>query len=250
VNARRAMTKRTDFPSRLRRHGTTQARRLLSMALAALVLAVMTLLGGALPASASDGVMLSLDGTTWSPTLAGALFASPARVVPGDVVTAHLWARNGSAVTARLSLRAADGIGSGSEDLAGNVTLRVDGDPVAGGTTWRGPLLAPGQGVRLQLEVEFDSGATVGQLGVASVVDTVLLTQEATAGAAAPAQPAPAQQAPAQHAPAQPAGGLASTGADVRNLAAFALGAVALGVLLVRRRRRNSAGHVDGVPAA
>ncbi|WP_028051233.1 hypothetical protein [Cellulomonas sp. URHD0024] len=229
MNARKGTSKHADNSGRRR----GRVRRRVSAGVASLVLATAAMLGTAGPAAAADGILLSLDGTSWSPALTGALFTSPSRVVPGDVSVATLWARNASSVTARLTLHAADGIGSGSADLAGHLTLRVDGAAVAGGSTWSGPVLAPGQQASVTLEVAFDTAATVGTLSAASVVDMVMLTQAVSGG--------PSVLLPTDDDDVPTHGSLAATGAQVRELAGIAIVSVTFGAVLVWRRRRGVA---------
>jgi hypothetical protein len=216
-----------------------------------------SVVGSAPPAAAADrGVQLSLDGAHWSSTLSRSMFGD-VRVVPGDVVDATLWVRNASTVTARLSIRAAEGVGTADDALAGNLSLQVDGAPVSGGATWQGPLLAPAGQAAIPLAVTFDADATGGMLAIWNVLDTVVLTEDTSAetgtapgtsdgvdgapassdGAASEGTGTPEGAAAAEH--AATTARLAATGAELGAVAVGALAAVAIGVLLVWRRRRE-----------
>ena len=198
--------------------------------------AVLAALLSAVPAGAAhaaDPLELSLDGTAWSAVLPSRLFASPAVIVPGDVVSADLWVRNSSGDPARVDLVVAEDLGVSPGTLAGDLSLTIDGAPVPGGTSWHGPDLAPGGRARITLVVTFDaSSQSMSQASVAAVLDAVTLVQTGLAPATAPtARPTPAPNATG--------GGLAHTGADVARAAGASVGAVLLGLLLVVARRRS-----------
>jgi hypothetical protein len=200
-------------------------------------------------ASAASGIELSPDGATWGTTLSGALFGTPARLVPGDVVTATLWVRNASITSARVDLRVAAGIGARDGSFAGDLRLSVDGRELGGGSTWNGPVLAPGGVTRVPLVVTYVAAAgSSGVVQAASVLDSVSLVE---------ADPAPSPTATASTptssptpigdptSPAPPgtggAGGLASTGAAAAREVGVAFAATLAGALLLaaaRRRRR------------
>ena len=82
--------------------------------------AVVVVVGmGAGQAHAADGIELSTDGATWSATVPEGLFRVPAAAVPGDVVVAALWVRNGSADPARVTLDVDDRVGRTRGDVRG-----------------------------------------------------------------------------------------------------------------------------------
>lgn len=250
MNAREGdVPTRADAPDG--RRSPDRSWRLWSAATAAVLLGCVPVLGAAPATAADSGVQLSLDGAHWSPTLAGPLF--DAALVPGDVVDALLWVRNASTVTARVSIRAAEGLGTGADDLTGNLTLQVDGAPVTGGATWQGPLLAPGERTVVPLAVAFDADATAGMLGTANVLDTVVLTEDASAatgmapgpaggaatvGGAAATGDAFRSEILATTLDMARAGRLAATGTELCVVVGAAVTSLAVGLLFVWRRRR------------
>ena len=219
-----------------------------------LVLGVLAAVGTILPAGAAhaaDPLELSIDGATWSSTLPGALFGSPAAAVPGDVIASALWVRNGSADPARVTLDVADDLGVSAGTLAGDLTLAIDGTPAPGGTRWQGPVLAPGASVRIPLVVTFAASSQLSsRLSAATVLTAVGLVQTGVGpGVVAPttgpdvAPTSPAAGAEPVKAPGTGLpGGLAHTGADVVRALGVAFAAVLGGFLLllvVRRRARR-----------
>ena len=82
-----------------------------SALLGSAVLAALLVMAPAGAAHAADPLEVSLDGSTWSAALPAHLFPSPAVIVPGDVVAATLWVRNGSGDRARVDLEVADDLG-------------------------------------------------------------------------------------------------------------------------------------------
>ncbi|WP_456787547.1 hypothetical protein [Cellulomonas sp. P5_C5] len=207
----------------------TAARRWLRGVSSGLLIAL-TIVVPALPAAAANELELSSDGVTWSSTLTGVLFGAPEHVVPGDVVTSALWVRNGSADPAQVRLDVADDLGITPGTLAGDLSLAIDGDPVAGGARWAGPVLAPGAAVRIPLVVSFAAASPSGtQMSAAAVLDSVLLVQSVVS-------PTPTPGATATG--TTPRGGLAHTGQDVAATLLVSLAAVGFGVLLLASRRR------------
>lgn len=209
------------------------------------LLTALGVLGPAAGAHAADPLELSLDGTTWSPTLPVGLFASPAAAVPGDVLVSALWVRNGSADPARVSLRVADDLGVGTGTLASDLSLRIDGTPVAAGATWLGPDLQPGAAARVDLVVTYAAtSARTSRHGTAAVLDTVTLVQTGVGRrvtqptAAAPVRPiATIATTTTTREPADPP--LAHTGADAAGVLGAALAATLGGAVLVAARRRS-----------
>lgn len=211
---------------------------------AAVAVALVAALGDPSAAAADGGVEVSPDGTTWSSELGGTLLADASGMVPGDVATGDLWVRNGSDVEARVRVRVQPGVGDGSASLAGSLRVLVDGDEIAGGATWRGPVLAPGDVIRIPLVVGFDPDAASGALQVAQVLDRVTLVDVAS-------EPDQEPDPDDDYAftggdddgggPDGPDGGLAHTGSDVVPVGAAAVACVLGGALLVARRRRHAA---------
>jgi hypothetical protein len=210
-------------------------------------------------AQAADPLQLSLDGVTWSATLPSALFASPAAVVPGDVITAALWVRNASGDPARVDLGVADDIGVTPGTLAGDLSVSIDGTPTPGGTSWHGPDLAPGASARIPLVVTFAASSQLSsRVSVAAVLDSVTLVQTGVGTGSPPrgdvptSTPSPSAASPAASSapvpaaaalPVRPASawgrGLAHTGADVAGALGVAFAAVGVGFLLLVARRRS-----------
>ncbi|NUU17992.1 hypothetical protein HP550_12100 [Cellulomonas humilata] len=193
----------------------------------------------AAPAQAAGELELSLDGVSWSTTLAADLFAGAGLIVPGDVLESDLWVRNASGDRARVELDVADAIGAAPGTLAGDLSLRIDGAPTAGGARWRGPDLAPGSALRIPLVLTFDAGsATTSQVDVATVLDAVILVQTASGPGSAPTTPGPG---PTPRAPVATSsgGGLAHTGVEVGGAAGVSFAVIGLGLLLVAARHRS-----------
>ncbi|MDM7854393.1 hypothetical protein [Cellulomonas alba] len=229
----------------------TRARRawaVLVTIAAALVVTTVSVAAQPSSASASSGIELSPDGATWGTTLAGALFGTPTHLVPGDVVAASLWVRNASTTTARVELRAPAGIGAHDGSFAGDLRLTVDGRTLGGGSTWDGPVLAPGGATRVPLVVTYVATAgSSGLLQAASVLDSVSLVEvdptpppPTTPPPGGTPAPAGGPTSPAHPGPGAP-GGLASTGAAAAREVGTAFGVTLVGALLLaaaRRRRR------------
>ncbi|WP_456846327.1 hypothetical protein [Cellulomonas sp. P5_C6] len=190
-------------------------------------------------AQAADPLELSLDGTSWSATLPGMLFASPSVVVPGDVISSALWVRNATGDPARVDLEVADDLGVTPGTLAGDLSLSIDGTPAPGGTSWHGPDLAPGGTARIPLVVTFAASSPLtSQVSVAAVLDAVTLVQTGIGPGVAPTTPATAPAGAANAAPPA-SGGLAHTGAEIARAAGISLGAIVVGFLLLAARRRS-----------
>jgi hypothetical protein len=213
-----------------------------SALLSAAVLAALLTAVPAGPAHAADPLELSLDGIAWSASLPARLFASPAVIVPGDVLSSALWVRNSTGDPARVDLEVADDLGVAPGTLAGDLSLSIDGDPVSGGSRWDGPVLAPGASVRIPLVVSFSAASpSTSQMSAAMVLESVLLVQTGVGVAPTPTSSAGAASTATGHAPQ---GSLARTGQDVAGALLVSLTAVGLGMLLVaarRRRRRTEA---------
>jgi hypothetical protein len=209
------------------------ARRLGGLVVALLATALLT----STPAQAADGIALSLDGTSWSRSLPGRIFPAPSHVAPGDVVVSALWVRNDSATRARVQLRAGSRLGSHDGSFVGDLTLTVGGVAVAGGATWRGPALGPGQRVRVPLVVRYSAAATSSGITAATVLESATLSQ--VGPDAGPAGPGSGEHRP-------PGGGLASTGLDAVRASTCAFVALAAGLVLVlvaaRRRHQRDGG--------
>lgn len=219
----------------------TRVRRVLLIG--ALVLVGASTVVPAAAAQATDPLQLSLDGTSWSASLPGMLFASPSVVVPGDVISSALWVRNATGDPARVDLEVADDLGVTPGTLAGDLSLSIDGTPASGGTSWHGPEIPPGGTARIPLVVTFAASSQLtSQVSVAAVLDSVTLVQTGIGPGVTPTTPAATTPAGAVDA-APPAdggsGGLARTGAEIARTAGISLGAIVVGFLLLAARRRS-----------
>jgi hypothetical protein len=154
-------------------------------------------LGGAVaPASAApDTVLLSLDGTTFTPTLSSGLFDGAGMLVPGQSVSRSLWIRNPTASVSalRVSIR---NLVSTSTAFADGVSLSsVDSlpgsSPVSHALSGLGacevlssaPSVASGDTVKLTLTFTMaDLTQTVAQTDRASL-DLMVAMRDGSAGA-------------------------------------------------------------------
>ena len=165
------------------------------------------------------------------------LFASPAVIVPGDVVTADLWVRNSSGDPARVDLVVAEDLGVGPGTLAGDLSLTIDG----GSGTRRRPAgtvrtSQPGGRARITLVVTFDAASqSTSQASVATVLDLPSTLVQTDVGPAVVAD-----RSPRRRPPTSGGSGLAHTGGGRRvGHGVRSLGAVLVGLLLVAARRRS-----------
>jgi hypothetical protein len=78
----------------------------------ALVLGAQSALAGAASADDSDGMLISLDGSSWSSTPAGSLFPAGYALVPGGSMDADVSVKNNSKIPAYLLVSIADASGS------------------------------------------------------------------------------------------------------------------------------------------
>ncbi len=195
----------------------------------------------ALPDGQSGGLQLSVDGETWGDRLPAALFGPSVRIVPGETVAADLWVRNTSREHARLELEVSTGAEPGT-GLGGWIQVAIDGDPAVASSTWRGPVLSPGQSRRVEIRVHLPAEApNATRADRATVVDTVRLVSTGS-----PTSPSPSGPPEPGHPGAQDDGradggagrGLATTGADLTALGALALLLACAGAGALRARRR------------
>ncbi|BDZ46063.1 hypothetical protein [Naasia aerilata] len=87
------------------------AVRLATLATVSAVGIALALAAQASPASAAEepaGALISLDGSTFSPTPAGSLFPTGVVLIPGGTADATFWVRNSSAAPADLRIAIAD----------------------------------------------------------------------------------------------------------------------------------------------
>ena len=227
-------------------------------ALALLALAAI-LVGVAAPATAADDVLVvSLDGVTFTRTLAEPVFPAGLRMVPGDLVSEDLWVRNTGSTPARLRVELV-GATSTDRDLAralslGVITADGRGTPTptavedAGECTVviSGVRLDAGESLRLRARAVLgDLEGQLGQDGVVSFGYRLVVTDTAA--------PRPADRLACAEAdgdddvvvPGTPGSKLASTGAEgVAPLGLLAAGLIGAGVALVLAfARRSSRDH-------
>ncbi len=153
--------------------------RAAAMVILALGLGTLGSLGGALSASAADGIEVSPDGVTYADLLPGGLFDQITISVPGDSQTTGLWVRNAGPVSAYLRVMIAN-VTVSDPVLAGALT--VDASTVAHPGTaaalsmaqpcyvlTEGDLLAPGDTVHVTATLALgDLSGLSGQGGTAS----------------------------------------------------------------------------------
>ena len=214
--------------------------------------AALLALGTSAPAYAADELELSLDGVSWSTVLGDEVFARAGTMVPGDVIESDLWVRNASQDRARVDVQVSDEIGAAPGTFPGDLALTIDGTVTPGGTTWRGPDLAPGATARIPLVLVFDAASLGGSRDdVSAVLEAVILTQTAAGPGSSPGPGAgstpgtgPTPRAGSGAAPAGESAppswvrGLAHTGAEPVGALALALAATGTGFLLLVARRR------------
>lgn len=196
------------------------------------VLAAVTLLGGAPKAAASGGIGVSRDGVTWSPSLDSPLFDESIRWVPGDSRTGTFYVRNEGPSSARMSV---DLLGQAQAALLDAGDLRVDARELggewrridgSGSVTLSSSDVQPGEGMGVEVRVSMYADATnASQLQPGAFNVRVRLEEpESPAG---PGRPAP--------------GELAWTGGSFPTVIMLvAAGSLLLGAVLLRRSRRLS----------
>lgn len=134
--------------------------------IATLILAFVLAFASAAPASATEGISLSNDGTTWGETLTEPMFDPDVRWVPGDSRTADFYVRSDAPVTTRMTLDVLSGV---NQDLleTGDLLIEVR---LAGGD-WRSTTapqddlllsraIASGEAVRVEVRVTLLGSAT------------------------------------------------------------------------------------------
>lgn len=198
--------------------------------------------------AATDADMeFSRDGHTW--TAQPPPIFPDVRLVPGGRATSDLWIRHHGPDPARLTITAApEPAGS---DIHRWLATTVDGEPPAPGTTWTGPVTAPGVAVEskfvvgLSLDAPLDTraqGADVLSHVTFRAVPTSEIGEPPPQDSAIPPQVDPEQSSgpPGAQPPVQPvtleAGRLAQSGAAVLVFWALAAVLVASGIALHRRR--------------
>jgi hypothetical protein len=189
---------------------------------------------------ADDQLVLSVDGSTWTPDVATPLLDPDLVWVPGDVASGTLYARNVSeenataAVTVHLD-GGPDGAGDALVDAL-DVRVRTGTGPWSEAPRAVITDLPPGEELPIAVEVEFDPSATnATQLRTAQL--DVVVTLSATGsddvdgadpgadGAAGPGVDGP--------------GSLPRTGTNLLGPAVIAVTAVLLGRMLLRFRGRS-----------
>ncbi|MGO4258588.1 hypothetical protein [Marmoricola sp. RAF53] len=224
-----------------------------------LVLAVLTLVVGAGPATAADHLQLSPDGSTWGSALPGPLFDPAFHWVPGDTEAASFYVRNSGTETGSLDVRMRTGAVTDlldSGDLA--VAAQLDGGPFVAVTPGTQPLVTqltvPAGGVhKVTVRVAFDPTSTdeTEDLRLSGLAFDVTLSQDSTVLAPSPEDTGTGGTETAG--PHAAAGDLPGTGTVVTPLmlalaAALCAGGVAL-VGLARRRKDSPDERPSHVPA-
>lgn len=186
----------------------------------------------AVPAAADDRLVLSRDGSTWVPDVTTPLLDPGLVWVPGDVMVDTLYARNvsGENASAVATVHLDGGPDDAGDPLVDelNVRTRTGAAPWTDGTTSVITDLPPGEEIPIGIEVELDPAAsTASQQRTARIDVAVTLSAvgQGENGGASPGQGGPDS--------------LPRTGADLLVLALLAAGAVAVGMRLRRRVRRD-----------
>lgn len=202
----------------------------------------------------SDRLQLSLDGTTYSASLPGPVFADPPLLVPGESATDRIWALNASAEPAVLSVYVVDLESSLPADVSVTDDFRVGGG-VPGGETSGAPAadldpctpiaqaeLGAGEDAPLALWVALPvASGNVSQresLSLDFAVD--LRSADAPGTRCDPPTPTdPVEQRRGDAGSSSPEGPLPRTGSDVEPLLLAALLALLAGVSLRRLGRQD-----------
>jgi hypothetical protein len=186
----------------------------------------------AVPAASDDRLVLSVDGNTWAPDITTSLLDPDLVWVPGDVVVSTLYARNVSGENA--SAVATVHLGGGPDDAGDtladelNVRTRIGAAPWTAGTTSVITDLPPGEEIPIGIEVEFDPAASNASQQQSARIDVAVTLSAVGQG----------EGGGAGHGADGP-GSLPRTGADLLVLALLAAGAIAVGMRLRRRARRD-----------
>ncbi|WBU39140.1 LPXTG cell wall anchor domain-containing protein [Homoserinibacter sp. YIM 151385] len=246
----------------MRPEGGRGALRLALTALAGVLLAVST----ALPASAADGdepveLLVSTDGVHFAPESLVPLFEGAEALTPDEVESRSLWVRNPAPVDAHLRVSVGE-LAASSPEVRSSLELRVL-DAATGGDSraWLSELAAcdvlvgsrpieAGGTTRVDLEYRLDDvSARTAQAGWARLDLLVAMRDAAGGPLGADACDAGGGDGPATGpggsggGGAEPAGGLTGllgrTGTDPIGAAVVAGLVLGLGLILVRRRRRD-----------
>lgn len=201
---------------------------------------MLIMIAGAAPVNASERLLLSRDGTQWSPHLVGPAFDPDVRWVPGDERSTNLWAKNNSDETARLTVDLVDV--EGASLLSGDfVDLEVtigDASPeaVAPGRILTVPSTAAGEEIKIIITASLPESSSNGSQGERLTFDLVAELRQAPGGSAS--------SPPAE-------GGLPGTGARSGLLLLTVLGLVGLtvGAISVSIGRRKVSPHDDPQPS-
>jgi hypothetical protein len=197
----------------------------------------------AVPAAADDRLVLSVDGTTWTPDVTTPLLDPDLVWVPGDAVTGTLYARNVSEenATAAVTVHVDGGPDGAGDPLVEELDVRVR----TGSGSWSdGPRsmitdLRPGEELPIGIRVELDPAATnASQLRTARLGVAVFLsaTDPGEDGGSVPAAEGP--------------DALPRTGANLLAHTIAAVAAVLAGsmLLLLRERRERRLDHGEAGP--
>ncbi|MFD2794696.1 hypothetical protein ACFS27_14150 [Promicromonospora vindobonensis] len=217
---------------------------------AALIALLVACVAGVLPAHSAvlvdapdgpDRLVLSVDGSTWTPDVTTPLLDPDLVWVPGDVATGTLYARNvsGEDATAAVTVHLDGGPDGAGDPLVDELDVRVrtGSGPWTDGPTAAITDLPPGEELPIGIEVRFDPAATnASQLRTARIGVAVLLSAVGPGpdGGGADSDRDPGAT-PGEDAP----GSLPRTGANLLLAALVAVGAVALGVFLRGAARRG-----------
>lgn len=188
---------------------------------------------------ADDQLVLSVDGSTWTPGVATPLLDPDLVWVPGDVARGTLYARNVSDENATAAVAVhldggPDGAGDALVDAL-DVRVRTGTGPWSDAPRSVITDLPPGEELPIAVEVEFDPAATnATQLRTAQLDVVVTLSATDPGGGADPGADPGADGAAGPGTDGQ--GSLPRTGANLLGPAMAAVTAVLLGRMLLRFR--------------
>lgn len=197
------------------------------------------------PANASEPLLLSRDGSRWSPHLVGPAFDPEVRWVPGDERSTALWAKNNSAEPARLAIDLVDV--DGASLLAGDfVDLGVvigDAPPkaVGPGRILTVPSTREGEEIEIIITASLPESSANGSQGERLTFDLVAELRQIPDG--------PVSSPPVATPPVD--GSLPGTGArsGLVLLTVLGLTGLTVGVISVSIGRRKVSRHDDPQPS-
>ncbi|MCC9146151.1 MULTISPECIES: hypothetical protein [unclassified Arthrobacter] len=163
-----------------------RAKQWLTAGAVGVAAAAITFAGSPAAVAAGSYLTFSPDGSTYSPTLDGPVFAESARLVPGGSTGGSVWIRNDGADAAYLS---AGAVSAGMDpELVGMLSVSasagaVGGPPAVLGSNgmcsdvYQGWVLGAGDAVRIQLTAGLSPDAPNAAMGRSARFDVVFYLQ-------------------------------------------------------------------------